>query len=168
MAFFNRLLGGALATLLAAEWSGERSVDGVFTYGQPRVGDEEFRGFLNQRLGARFSRFVNDDDIVARVPPGYRHMGTLYHFDEDGSLLDSTESLGRKDDTSEQPPALTEAEFDQLRASLLVSRAVAGEGRTLENVTESASSPPALEGFFPSFRDHNLAAYIRKIQAMAG
>lgn len=69
-------LGGALAVLAACRLSDLKP--GVYTFGQPRVGDEAFADTYDSRIGSRYFRFINDKDIVARVPPftaGYRHFG---------------------------------------------------------------------------------------------
>jgi triacylglycerol lipase len=69
-------LGGALATLAAAH-VGPAAVQGVYTYGAPRVGDSAFAAVLPQRS---YHRFVHRDDWVVNVPPtvlGYVHGGTL-------------------------------------------------------------------------------------------
>jgi triacylglycerol lipase len=69
-------LGGALATLAAAHldpWI----VDGVVTFGSPRVGDPAFVACLPE---SKMVRYVHRDDWVATVPPallGYTHAGML-------------------------------------------------------------------------------------------
>jgi triacylglycerol lipase len=68
-------LGGALATLAAAHL-GRDAVQGLYTYGCPRVGDAAFAGVLPERSHCRF---VHRDDWVTTVPPeflGYVHAGT--------------------------------------------------------------------------------------------
>src|SRR5262249_13938988 len=68
-------LGGALATLAAAHL-GRDAVQGLYTYGCPRVGDAAFAAVLPRR--SHF-RFVHRDDWVTTVPPdllGYVHAGT--------------------------------------------------------------------------------------------
>jgi triacylglycerol lipase len=92
-------LGGALAELCAARASfdpaiGRVPIQGVYTFGQPRVGDDAFAALLNGALGSRTFRFVNDRDIVPRVPfysMGYRHYGgqTFYDHTGVGSSVDS-------------------------------------------------------------------------------
>jgi triacylglycerol lipase len=83
-------LGAALATLLAAELQKKRfPVQGLYTFGSPRVGDGEFAAALQAKLPERIHRFVNHEDLVTRVPPrklGYEHAGTLRHFDDAGVL----------------------------------------------------------------------------------
>lgn len=94
-------LGGALAVLAAARCvlgdsstgeglpeSGLR-VCGVYTYGQPRVGDWQFAAAYEDALGLKTFRFVNRDDVVPRVPlasTGFRHVGRRFYFDHRGVL----------------------------------------------------------------------------------
>lgn len=78
-------LGGALATLAAAKLRLEREqpVNGVYTFGQPRVGDIKFRQAYDLDMGARHFRLVHNNDIVPRVPfraMSYRHAGQLVYF----------------------------------------------------------------------------------------
>lgn len=72
-------LGGALAMLCAkALFSAGFPIDAVYTFGQPRVGNEMFAGNYDLVLGQRTWRFVNEADIVPRAPgllAGYRHAG---------------------------------------------------------------------------------------------
>jgi hypothetical protein len=76
-------LGAALATLCADRYG---NVQGVYTFGSPRVGNDDFRDQYDINL----YRIVNNDDIVARVPPAgaYRHVGELKFFDSEGTLWD--------------------------------------------------------------------------------
>ena len=76
-------LGAALATLAADRI---QNVQGLYTFGSPRVGDREFQE--NFRL--RAYRVVNGDDLVSRVPPAgiYRHVGELKIIDRQGSIHD--------------------------------------------------------------------------------
>jgi triacylglycerol lipase len=86
-------LGGALAVLAAhrfADESGASRVAGVYTFGQPRCGDQAFKEDLERGLAGRLWRVVNNRDVVPRVPPaamGYRHAGTLIYIDELGRIV---------------------------------------------------------------------------------
>lgn len=69
-------LGGALATLAAAHLDGV-PIQGIYTYGCPRVGDAAFAGVLPRQS---YYRFVHREDWVPTVPPeflGYAHGGTF-------------------------------------------------------------------------------------------
>lgn len=86
-------LGAALATLAAACFTLEmdKPISGVYTFGQPRVGDRDFARLFNAELGQRFFRFVNNSDIVTRIPTRelfYSHVGSLRFFDSKGDLHD--------------------------------------------------------------------------------
>ena len=64
-------LGGALATLAAAQirFNANLPVQGLYTFGQPRVGDRKFTKFLMLAMPERLVRFINNNDIVPQVPP---------------------------------------------------------------------------------------------------
>ncbi len=141
-------LGGALATVAAAEWSSVFDIRSVYTFGQPRVCRSDSANHIEQNVGSAFFRLVNDDDIVTRVPPGYQHVGKMFRFGPTGIV--SNESLAGSLVASEAQP-LTENQFAALQASLRYSSVV----EPLENV--------GLEGFLPSFSDHNLSNYFTKI-----
>jgi len=84
-------LGAALAVLAAADrLATGAAVQGLYTYGQPRTGSRRFARLLYAGLGSgRYFRFVNNNDIVTRIPPGvmgYCHTGALRYFDADGTL----------------------------------------------------------------------------------
>ncbi len=69
-------LGGALATLAAAHLD-PSVIEGVITFGSPRVGD---RAFVISLPESKLTRYVHRDDWVATVPPtllGYTHAGKL-------------------------------------------------------------------------------------------
>lgn len=86
--FCGHSLGGAMATICAGRCflsEMKSTPQGLFTYGSPRVGDKQFVNFV--RLD--YSRWVNNNDIVTRVPPawmGYRHAGREYYLNHLGRL----------------------------------------------------------------------------------
>lgn len=83
-------LGGALAVVAAASLSvGGHKVNGLYTFGQPRVGDETFANECVRRLTGQHYRFVNNNDTVTRVPPrefAYAHAGEVRYIDTDGQI----------------------------------------------------------------------------------
>ncbi len=90
-------LGGALATVAAAALVEHKiEVAGVYTFGQPRVGDRTFVKQLSLNTGGKIFRFVNNNDMVPHVPPPfsfynptrfYGHAGNATYFNGKGLLL---------------------------------------------------------------------------------
>ena len=86
-------LGAGLATLAAerARRVARFAVAGVYTWGSPRVGDATFKQkYADLGLADRTFRFVNNTDIVPKIPPGnaYTHVGLLKFIDAAGQLHD--------------------------------------------------------------------------------
>ena len=77
-------LGGALATLCAGRYG---NVQGVYTFGSPKVGDEAFK----DNFDVKMYRFVNNYDIVSRVPTWYPfvHVVVLKFIDGNGIIRDT-------------------------------------------------------------------------------
>lgn len=88
-------LGGALATLfvtLLAYYKEATILDklqAVYTYGQPRVGDDEFAHFMVDTFDnhhIKYYRYVYSFDMIPRVPfdamlSNYKHFGGCVYFD---------------------------------------------------------------------------------------
>ncbi|KAI3991117.1 hypothetical protein MKX01_022338 [Papaver californicum] len=90
-------LGGALAIVfpivlafLKEDWLLKR-IEGVYTFGQPRIGDEKTGEFVKEQFrinGVKYFRYVYCNDIVSRVSFDnksfmFQHFGTLiviFHF----------------------------------------------------------------------------------------
>ena len=86
-------LGAAMATLFCMDLLDIGiKISKLYTFGSPRVGDEDFCDNFD---GApiRHDRYVNNNDIVAHLPSEYglaleyRHCGTLNYFKENGELV---------------------------------------------------------------------------------
>ncbi|WP_165219393.1 lipase family protein [Aquisphaera insulae] len=163
-------LGGALAMVAAAEWQGRLPTAWVYTYGQPAVGRGDFPGFMEEHYDGRIFRFVNDDDVVPRVPPFYQHVGKLIHFDAAGNLEGPAGALAERPagvvvesmPSPPDPPMLSQREFDQIRAGLLQTRAATAAAG------QESLGQPAVEGILPSVSDHAIDRYLAKILAKAG
>jgi endonuclease G len=180
-------LGGALALVAAARLkikTGQAPL--IHSYGQPAVGLNDFAERFNVEMPGCLWRFVNQSDIVTRVPPGplYRHVGTVKRIVRPGVL----ESLRRS--ITEAPVGAT-AEHE-VAASQVISggpaleAAVAAKGAGVVNplltdldpmqlndtefarlqLALNAGGRPglesqALEGTFSWFADHSISEYIR-------
>ena len=97
--FTGHSLGAAVATLAAYRF---RDVTGgVYTFGSPLVGNAVFSGLFAQANGPRSFRYVNDHDIVTRVPPApfaapngsYTHVDHGRWIDKDGNIGTAMPSL---------------------------------------------------------------------------
>jgi pimeloyl-ACP methyl ester carboxylesterase len=93
--FTGHSLGGALAVLAAyrlsqCEGPVTPTVGGVYTFGQPRVGNPDLARSIPAQLSQRIFRYVNSSDIVPLVPPStpveYVHFGNVRYFDAAGCL----------------------------------------------------------------------------------
>nr|WP_308296910.1 lipase family protein [Streptomyces sp. ISL-44] len=98
--FTGHSLGGALAMLAGARMFMEEprlQADGIYTYGQPRTCDRMLAEEHNKAFDQRMYRFVNNNDVVAQLPPEpvYRHVDALRYLDSEGKLRDSMPVVGR-------------------------------------------------------------------------
>jgi triacylglycerol lipase len=93
--FTGHSLGAARATLAADRYG---SVQGLYTFGSPRVGDSDFK----EDFHINTYRFVNNDDIVPRLPlvglyepvrlppiGTFRHVDGLKYIDSNGVVDDN-------------------------------------------------------------------------------
>ncbi len=94
--FCGHSLGAALATLAVAEFVGNGGgrINGLYTIGQPRVGNSKFAGEFDSKVGKNCFRFVNNNDVVPQLPLWgplfkYTHIGNLIYIDSKGSFHDS-------------------------------------------------------------------------------
>ena len=178
-------LGGALAVIAAARLKIKTGVSALLhTYGQPAVGLNDFAERYSAELPQRLWRFVNQSDIVTRVPPGplYRHVGTVKRIVKPGVLESmqmetiaaelsgdqkaaaetviaggaAREAAAAVRDAGISAPLLTDMDPRPLNQSEFEQLQIAlGAGVAL------GAEAPALEGLFPWFSDHAIGEYIR-------
>lgn len=89
--FTGHSLGAALATLAASCYQGK--VQGLYTFGSPRVGDRNFVSALTKKLsGIEAYRFIYRDDIVTKIPlidldlEVYKHIGVVEYINNDSVI----------------------------------------------------------------------------------
>lgn len=136
-------LGAALAHLTAAylrfpadpTMTLPRPIAGLYTFGQPRVGTADFCRACDADFGPIYFRYVNNNDIVTRVPPrllGYWHGGRVEYLDSDGVLHDD--------------PAWWQIFLDRIEVGMDVLRRLQEKQIRIESI-----------------RDHAIAEYIAAI-----
>tara|TARA_R110000764_G_scaffold22158_1_gene55532 strand:+ start:722 stop:1504 length:783 start_codon:yes stop_codon:yes gene_type:complete len=80
--FCGHSLGGAMATIAATRYP---LATALFTFGSPRVGGKTFV----DTCCVPHYRFVNNNDLVAKVPPailGFKHDGVEMYLNSNGKL----------------------------------------------------------------------------------
>jgi len=137
-------LGGALALVAAAylRFPADptkilpRPIAGLYTFGQPRVGTHAFCQACDANFGITYFRYINNEDIVTRVPPreiGYWHGGIDEYMDENGVIHE-----------------------DPVRWQLFLDRVAVG----MAKVRELRITRPELE----FIKDHAIKLYIEAIE----
>jgi len=86
--FCGHSLGAGMATIMSSRCLYTKELNDpieLYTYGSPRVG---YKKYCNS-LGVTHHRWVNNNDIVTRVPlmiMGYRHHGIEHYMDRNGNV----------------------------------------------------------------------------------
>jgi triacylglycerol lipase len=86
--FTGHSLGGAMATICASRCKLsyiQSNPRALYTYGSPRVGNRQYIDFVQYEA----YRWVNNNDIVTRVPPwwlGFRHKGQEIYLNSRGEM----------------------------------------------------------------------------------
>jgi len=88
-------LGGALASLAAISLKGNfpNSAVRMYTYGQPRTGNDNYAFWINDQLGDQVFRSTHTNDGVPTIIPillGYRHHGIEYWQNPDPASANHT------------------------------------------------------------------------------
>jgi len=175
-------LGGAIAMIAAADLSVigyDDKINSIYTFGQPRTGKPDFRTYYNSMFKDKTFRFVYNDDIVPRLPPGYKHCGGALCFDGSGEYLGGPtslseailENLASTDGHAEiefqlsneaEKPELSEGEFQKLQNNInKIGSSL--PNRSDQGLTEELES--AAEGIIPSIFDHKMSNYIAAIRS---
>ena len=77
-------LGGAMAanfvTRRLLEDEAKIGRETLITFGQPAFADRNLAMLLNERIGDNFVRLIYEDDLVAKLAPGFTHCGRIVRF----------------------------------------------------------------------------------------
>ncbi|HYN53622.1 MAG TPA: lipase family protein [Methylotenera sp.] len=186
-------LGGALAVIAAANLKIDKVTPIVYTYGQPRPSYGEFAERFAKELPSQLYRFINQSDIVARVPPDpfYNHSGTpkrIINTNATGAIFGlvatnpDIEIIQQVVSTAEpEIPTISEAIHDGevfLKTSETASvtpeefsklqKALGADAEPLGDLPEetfsTASAEAQLAGAIPFFADHAISEYIRLLK----
>lgn len=162
-------LGGALSVICAQDLieNVRLPVHGVMTFGQPMVASRELAEHLDTLLFKKYAHFVNETDIVPRVPPALKHFGSLVWFTQ-GKIERSKRKVlkfgaGEKD-TFIQPleddvlPPLTEQEFEKAKAKL----------RRTSTTQSPPDDPKVYASSFVFIEDHSMKLYLEKVRNNVG
>jgi hypothetical protein len=165
-------LGAAQATLCAARMQVAGLASGIeclYTFGQPRLAGSGFGATFDALFRSRFFRFVNQWDIVPRIPPGYGHVGTPKRITGEGTLEFTGELAALFVATDEPAGELLESDQSQLNEEQF--SLLADYVDSLPNVGEALVNQPledelAEEGVFDFATDHYMDSYIQEIKTL--
>lgn len=164
-------LGGAVALTAALELPAGIALHGLQTFGQPRMLSGNASTFANTRLGGVYQRFVNNADLVTRLPPHFGHAGALIHFDARGGATASGR-LESEEGVTTEPPPVSQLEFEAIKheikaikASLAATEGMAewSDPRSRDEIVDAAAA-----GLLPGLRDHRIDSYLALIRRHAG
>jgi len=121
-------LGAALAALCTAELGASSTIDpkitAVYTYGQPRIGNEKFREFYDSGTSISW-RLTHQRDPIPHLPPlhlGFIQTSTEVFYNEDFSTHKICDSSGEDQACSDQFTFETNIEDHLVYLSERISR----------------------------------------------
>jgi len=161
-------LGGALATLAAARLVDEgilaaKDIGGVYTFGQPRVGDSQF---VDQyAVAERHFRLVHKNDVVTRLPPQnlrligvikemFLGVGGTWLSESQVGLLTLYRHVGRCAYVSDNDRVFIDVGAWSLFQRSLITR-----------ITSVATGKSIFSRFTPGIGDHSMSAYNASLSA---
>ena len=160
-------LGGALAVVCAYRLSSRENLEiaGVMTFGQPKVGNPAFCKHMDDTLRGRMVHFVNESDLVPRVPPSFDHFGSLVWYKGGGIRRSQPPMLAMRsgpegggealsEDEFVEIPEMTEEEFEQSKLDMQLPG----------NAQFTPDGEPLMQRRFSLIDDHDIAIYIDRLK----
>ena len=138
-------LGGVVASM-GAIWLRSKGYDvqGVYTYGSPRGGNDAFRDRYQNHFQINCQRWVNQNDLVPMIAKGeifglfgeqYHHVGVINNIKEDRSIVLNDQEYEGMGDLSKHRVALyMQGIYDKLAPSLKAALPPFGESSAANNV----------------------------------
>lgn len=154
-------LGGAMAVLCGYDLvrNQREEVTGVVTFGQPLLCKEDLANSVKDALGDRYVRFVNNKDIITRVPPNYVHCGQLIWWRNGRifknfatGLLSGFDGYGSPASSVPDLLPMDDHEFEVFKADVKKAEALAPKQGWL------------FETDFPFINDHRMTSYLKQIR----
>jgi len=154
-------LGGALALMCAYDCETKQGIKltGLMTFGQPRIGDKSFSDYIDDKLKGRYVYFVNQDDVVPRLPEWLLHSGSLVWFKGNEVLRTNIFKTfmaapgGTQERQIDQLPPLSKAEVETLKQKIRENRMPRRNER----------GEMVVEGLPIFIKDHLMQYYVEKI-----
>jgi hypothetical protein len=142
-------------------------IAGLMTFGQPKVGSKSFCDHMESQLAGRVVYFVNETDMVTRIPPNFDQFGSLVWYTADGirrskptrmpMLARSGQETGDvqelKDEDYSEIPAMSQDEFEQMKRDMMP-----------QEVRHSPDGEPLLQGRLSLIDDHDIDLYIERLK----
>ena len=156
-------LGGALAVVCSYRLMEDegKEIAGVMTFGQPRVGSPEFCKHMDLELRGRMVHFVNENDLVPRIPPSFEHFGSLVWYrggvirrSRPPNLMMSSGADSKNDDEFVELPAMSQQEFEKAKRDL----------NEQPKVQYSPDGQPLMQSSFRYIDDHDIELYIDRLR----
>lgn len=162
-------LGGALAVVCGFDLAdqGDVAIDGLITFGQPMVAKPPLAKRIEELLHGRYVHYVNQKDVVTRIPPGFEHCGSVVWYKGDevrrslrpmlmaGAPSDADFKAGNLEDEFDP---LDQGEFAQLQASLKEEQA---------EPEYSEDGEMLMKGNSPFVKDHDMGFYLNRVRPFA-
>ena len=167
-------LGGALALACAFDLIDyqKMQIDGLMTFGQPMVARKQLAEHLEIVLLNKYAHFVNNSDIVPRVPPSHTHCGSLVWFSgtsikRSAPKIHLIGAVGAAGDTPQddkpividelQP--LSEAEFQEVQSKIKLEK---------QPLPELPKGQQPVGASLPMVDDHSMELYLQKVRRLLG
>lgn len=156
-------LGGALAVVCSYRLMKDegKEIAGVMTFGQPRVGSPEFCKHMDLELRGRMVHFVNENDLVPRIPPSFEHFGSLVWYNggvirrsRPPNVMMSSGHESKNEDDFVEIPAMSQQEFEEAKRDL----------NEQPKVQYSPDGQPLMQSNFRYIDDHDIELYIDRLR----